>query len=112
MMQPLQSARRWVVVLAVVATLSLTGQGRADDSYFRIFPDNATHSSDAVATAIANVPLDAGVVYDADGNTDTIQIWNFTTLVYVGPIDITSTSDRIRMGFCMSAHPNDGGFFN
>lgn len=100
----------WAVLLALVATLGLIGQGRADN--FRSFPNDRTHSSDAIFAAIANVPPDAGTVYDDAGNTDTIQVWNFTTLVYVGPIDVTPTLDRIRAGYWMARHANDGAFFN
>jgi hypothetical protein len=107
-LQP-QMVRRRLALLAVVTTLGLAATARAED--FQCFPDDATHSSDAIFAAIAKVPDDAGIVYDADGSTDTIQVWNFDALVYVGPVDVTATLDRIRLGYWMSDHPNDGGFF-
>jgi hypothetical protein len=108
--------RRWNILVAGVALLLLAAPSRAND--FQSFPTDfhldgtPFHDRDAIMAAIANVPLDAGIVYDADGNTDDIQVWNFQTQVYVGPIDVTATLDRIRLGYWMSAHPNDGGFFN
>jgi hypothetical protein len=67
--------------------------------------------------AIANVPLDVGIVYDADWNTDNIQVWNRDrngtwSEVYVGSLDVSATLDRIRLGDCMRLEQNDGGFFN
>jgi hypothetical protein len=72
-----------------------------------------------IGAAIANVPDGVGVVYDAAGNTDTIQVVNFGTLVYTGPIDVSLTLDRIRRRLWLyDIHPgtlrhfNDGVVFN
>jgi hypothetical protein len=98
------------VLLAFVAGLAC--QGRAWAEPFLSFPDDGTHDRAAILAAIANVPADAGVVYDQFGNTQTIQIWNFDQLVYTGPVNISATLDRIRNDYWMALHPNDGIFFN
>jgi hypothetical protein len=109
-------ARSWRILLAGVALFVLVGQAWAVD--FKPFPTDfhpdgtPYHDSEVIMAAIANVPLDVGIVYDGDGNTDNIQVWNNHIQVYVGPLDVTATLDRIRLGDWMSAHPNDGGFFN
>ena len=61
-----------------------------------MFPNNATHSNAAVASAIANVTTNAGVVYDPIGQTNGIQVFNFGTLEYTGPLDVSLTLERIR----------------
>ena len=102
--------RLLAVALAAVAALACQGRARADT--FIPFPNDLTHDRNTILAAIANVPADAGVVYDEFGRTDTIQIWNFDQLVYVGPVNVKATLDRIRLDDWMSLHPNDGGFFN
>ena len=80
---------------------------------FVAFPNNSTHSNAAVALAISNVPTNAGVVYDALGQTNHIQVYNFGSLVYTGPVDVSLTLDRIRLGYSMvNSESDDGGFFN
>jgi guanyl-specific ribonuclease Sa len=95
----------------VVAVL-FAGWTQAAPTAFGTFPNNATHSNAAVALAISNVPTNAGVVYDAIGRTNSIQVYNFNSLVYTGPIDVSLTLARIRSGGCITAESNDGGFFN
>src|SRR5262249_28219078 len=109
--------RQWAALLVVVATLGLAGQGRAE--MFQPFPTDATNDRAAILAAIANVPAGAGVVYDGSGRTDDIEIWNFGTLVYRGPFDVSSTLDRIRHDDWMNdpnpgtlGHQNDGIFHN
>ena len=97
-------------VLFCVALMSSIS--RADTVSFAAFPNNSTHSSSAVAAAIANVPSNAGTVYDALGGTDDIEIDNYGTKVYSGPVDVTSTLNRIRAGDFMPTEKDDGGFFN
>jgi guanyl-specific ribonuclease Sa len=94
-------ALQWVAVLAVVATLSLVTSTRADG-----FADWAT-----IQQVISLVPEDAGTVYDSDGNTDDIQIVNFGVVVYMGPVDVTTTLDRIRSNFPLP-HNNDGSIYH
>jgi hypothetical protein len=79
---------------------------------FGSFPNNSTHSSASVAQAIANVPANVGVVYDVNGQTNDIQIWNFNTLLYTGSYNIATTLTRIRDGYYMPTESDDGGFFN
>src|ERR1700728_3707604 len=96
----------------VFLVIGLAGRAFGQIDSFESFPDNATHSAAAVAEAIANVPADAGLVYDADGQSDDIQIWNYGTNVYTGTVDVTSTLDRIRDGYWFETESDDGGFFN
>ena len=116
MTKTFQFVRRWNILATAVALLVLTAQARAID--FKPFPTDfhsdgsPYHDSEVIMAAIANVPLDAGIVYDGDGNTDNIEVWNNHVQVYVGPLDVTATLDRIRFDYWMSAHSNDGGFFN
>jgi len=98
----------WLIFLAT----GLAGKAFGQSIAFQSFPNNATHSAAAVAEAIANVPADAGLVYDADGQTDDIQIWNYGVNVYNGMVDVTSTLDRIRDGDWFPTETDDGGFFN
>jgi|GEM_PF-2589948 len=72
-----------------------------------------THDAASVATAIANVPINVGLVYDANGQITNTQIWNYGTNIYTGIVDVTSTLDRIRNNQSVfSTEPDDGGFFN
>src|ERR1700677_2810136 len=70
----------WLVAFAFV----FVAQVQASPTAFGAFPNNSTHSSAAVAQAIANVPTNVGTIYDASGQTNDIQIWNFNTLLYTG----------------------------
>jgi hypothetical protein len=101
-------ARAALLVMAVVAV----SPTYASPVAFQAFPNNSTHSSAAVAQAIANVPTNAGAVYDAIGQTNHVQVYNFSSLVYTGPLDVSLTLDRIRHGDWMLTESNDGGFFN
>jgi hypothetical protein len=54
-----------------------------------------------------------GVVFDANGQTNDIQIWNYGTGVYTGAVNISSTLQRIRNGQSVAnTESDDGGFFN
>ncbi len=75
--------RGWMGVLAALLAVLLTVTVRAQTS-FGNFPNNSTHSNASVMAAIANVPTNAGVVYDPIGQTN-YQVYNFGTLVYIGP---------------------------
>ena len=87
--------------------------GSAATDLFVAFPNNSTHTAAVVAAAIANVPTNAGVVFDANGQTNDIQIWNFGSGVFTGAVDITSTLQRIRNGQSVAnTESDDGGFFN
>ncbi len=80
---------------------------------FVAFPNNSTHTAAVVAAAIANVPTNAGVVYDANGQTNDIQIWNYDVGVYTGAVSVASTLQRIRNGQSVAnSESDDGGFFN
>jgi hypothetical protein len=103
---------RYAGILAFVSAVAFVAPAQAAPTAFGAFPDNATHSNAAVAAAIANVPTNAGVVYDPVGQTNDIQVYNFNALVYTGTIDVTLTLSRIRHGYCITAESNDGGFFN
>ena len=103
---------RWAGVMAVLLVATFTAGSHAAPVPFGPFPNNATHSSAAVAAAIANVQTNVGVVYDPIGQTNDIQVYNFNTLVYTGPLDVSLSLDRIRHGYCISNEVNDGGFFN
>jgi len=108
MLAKFRFVRAPVIVAALWASLGWTGRGLADN--FQNFPDDRR---DAIAAAIALVPDDAGLCYDDSGDPDSTQIWNFHTLVYVGPIDVSSTLDRIRLGYWISTGSrDDGGTFN
>ena len=103
---------RWAVLLALIVAAAFVAPAHAAPTTFGVFPNNSTHSSASVAAAIANVPTNAGVVYDPVGQTNDIQVYNFNALVYTGPIDVSLTLARIRKGYCITAESNDGGFFN
>ncbi len=104
--------QRWAVLLALVSTVALVTPIHAAPTTFGVFPNNSTHSNASVMAAIANVPTNAGIVYDPVGQTNHIQVYNFSVLVYTGPIDITSTLNRIRDGYWIKTETDDGGFFN
>jgi hypothetical protein len=107
------SVRQWwsgVVTMVTAVVLAVTAQ--ATPIHFGVFPNNATHSNASVAAAIANVPTNAGVVYDPIGQTNSIQVYNFSVLSYTGPIDVSLSLGRIRQGGCVTNESNDGGFFN
>ena len=97
-------------VVILVLALAVCAQARA--ALFLHFPTDSVHSNAVIAAAIANVPRTIGTVYDASGRTDDIQVWNYSTLVYTGPFDVSSTLERIRHDQWMGDHYNDGGFFN
>jgi hypothetical protein len=97
-----------MVLLAIAIILGVAGQARGDN--FQNFPDDRR---DAIAAAIAMVPDDAGEVYDQFGDTGSIEVWNFQEQVYIGPFDVTSTLDRIRLGYWIrTSTMHDGGIFN
>ena len=98
------------IFLSATILVSLSAPAQADN--FQPFPNDGTHNSAAIAAAIAKVPLGAGVVYDPLGQSNDIQVWNFSTQVYTGAFNVSSTLDRIRKGDWMSDHTNDGGIFN
>jgi hypothetical protein len=59
------------------------------------------------------VPTNVGVVFDANGQTNDIQIWNFNTGIFTGVVDVSSTLQRIRNGQSVAnEESDDGGFFN
>ena len=99
-------------VLAVVSVVAFTALAQATPVAFGVFPNNSTHSNASVVAAIANVPTNAGVVYDPIGQTNSIQVYDFSVLTYTGPIDVALTLERIRRGDWFPTHANDGGFFN
>jgi guanyl-specific ribonuclease Sa len=101
-----------VGVLAMVAAFAFAGSAQASPTAFGAFRNNGTESSAAVSQAISNVPTNVGIVYDALGRTNTIQVYNFGTLLYTGPVDISLTLARIRNGGCITAEKDDGEFFN
>jgi hypothetical protein len=103
---------RWTWMLIVVSTGVLTASAQAAPMALGSFPDSASPSSYSVAAAIANVPTNAGVVYDAIGRTNYIQVYNFGQLVYSGPIDVTPTIERIRAGCRILTEKHDGDFFH
>jgi hypothetical protein len=90
-------------LLTIVLVCVLAGLRHAASMPLASFPDSANPSSYSVAAAIANVPTNAGVVYDAIGRTNSIQVYNFGQLVYSGPIDVTPTLERIRHGCSIPA---------
>jgi len=98
-------------VITLLVALATVASARAQTS-FGSFPNNSTHSNASVLAAIANVPTNAGVVYDPIGQTNFLQVYNFGTLVYTGPVDVSLTLARIRKGYWMSKESDDGGFFN
>jgi len=61
------SWRGWVGALAMMSAVGLTATSRAQTVSFGSFPNNSTHSNASVMAAIANVPTNAGVVYDPIG---------------------------------------------
>jgi hypothetical protein len=105
--EQLKLQMRSILICVVLASASVL---KADN--FGSFPNNSTHSSAAVAAAIANVPLTAGTVFDRSGNSNDIEVLNFGTLVYTGPINVASTLQRIRDGYFISDESDDGGYFN
>ena len=102
----------WGCVLGIFAVVVFTASAGAAIVDFGSFPNNSTHSNASVMAAISNVPTNVGVVYDPIGQTNYIQVYNFSTLVYSGPIDVWSTLARIRKGYWMPTETDDGGFFN
>ncbi len=103
--------RGWMGALAILSAVLLTATANAQTS-FGSFPNNSTHSNAWVMAAIANVPTNAGVVYDPIGQTNYIQVYNFGALSYTGPINVWLTLQRIRLGYWMPTETDDGGFFN
>jgi phosphatidylinositol-3-phosphatase len=103
---------RWADVLTIVFAVGLATLAHGQTVSFGAFPNNSTHSSLAVAAAIANVPANVGVVYDPSGQTNDIEIWNYNTLIYTGPVNVALTLQRIRDGYWMPTETDDGGFFN
>jgi hypothetical protein len=99
-------------ILTIAAAGILVARSHAAPMPLAGFPDSANPSSYSVAAAIANVPTNAGIVYDAIGQTNSIQVYNFGQLVYSGPIDVTPTLERIRHGCWIPAEKHDGGFFS
>jgi hypothetical protein len=98
--------------LAVAFALGVASS-KAQTYSFVPFPNNSSHTAAVVAAAIANVPTNAGVVYDANGQTNDIQIWNYGDLVFTGAVNIVSTLQRIRNGQSVAnTESDDGGFFN
>src|ERR1017187_449325 len=112
MLTRMNAWHRWAGLVALVLTVAFVAPVHAAPTAFGAFPNNSTHSNASVAAAIANVPTNAGVVYDALSQTNAIQVYNFGTLTYTGPIDVSLTLARIRAGYCITAESNDGGFFN
>jgi hypothetical protein len=102
----------WRWVLGIVSAVVLTTTARAATVDFGSFPNNSSHSNASVMAAIANVPTNVGVVYDPIGQTNELQVWNFGTLVFTGPVDVSLTLERIRLGYWMPTETDDGGFFN
>jgi hypothetical protein len=98
--------------IAIVSACVLAGPCHAAPMPLAGFPDSANPSSYSVAAAIANVPTNAGVVYDATGQTNSVRVYNFGQLVYGGPINVTPTLERIRLGCRIPAEKHDGGFFS
>jgi len=96
----------------MVAVFVFAGSAQASPTAFGAFRNNGTESSAAVSQAISNVPMNVGIVYDALGQTNTIQVYNFGTLLFTGPVDISLTLARIRSGGCITAEKDDGEFFN
>ena len=94
---------RWAGLLALVSTVAFVTPVHAAPTAFGAFPNDATHSNASVAAAIANVPTNTGVVYDALSQTNAVQVYNFNKLVYTGPIDVSLTLARIRAGYCITA---------
>jgi len=99
--------------LAVALALGVrSGEAQTTNSFVP-FPNNSTHSNASVMAAIANVPTNVGTVYDANGQTNDIQIWNYGTFEYSGPFDVSSTLQRIRNNQSVAnTESDDGGFFN
>jgi hypothetical protein len=98
----------------LVAVFALSAMSGSAATYsFVAFPNNSTHTAAVVAAAIANVPTNVGVVFDANGQTNDIQIWNFNTGIFTGVVDVSSTLQRIRNGQSVAnEESDDGGFFN
>ena len=104
-----------VSLLAAFVAVALSASPLKAQVSFGAFPNNGTHSSAAVAEAIANVPaalFNSAPVHDADGQTNDIYIYNFGNFVYEGPVDVSSTLQRIFDGDWMPTEIDDGGFFN
>ncbi len=97
-------------LLGLILVTALASIVKADS--FGSFPNNSTHSSAAVAAAIANVPLTAGTVFDRSGNSNDIEVLNFGVLAYTGPVNVSSTLNRIRDGYFITDESDDGGYFN
>src|SRR5579859_4827286 len=81
----------WLIAVAIVLGGALAPSVHASPTAFGAFRNDSTHNSGSVAAAIANVPTNVGVVYDASCQTNDIQVVNFGTTVYTGPVDV---SDR------------------
>ncbi|MGD1019268.1 MAG: hypothetical protein ABSA12_08100 [Verrucomicrobiia bacterium] len=103
-----------LLVQGLAAAFALgVASSKAQTYSFVSFPNNSTHTAAVVAAAIANVPTNVGVVYDANGQTNDIQIWNYGTGVYTGSVNVSSTLQRIRNGQSVAnTESDDGGFFN
>jgi len=98
----------------IVAMFALgVASSKAQTYSFVSFPNNSMHTAAVVAAAIANVPTNVGAVYDANGQTNDIQIWNYGDGVYTGAVNVASTLQRIRNGQSVAnTESDDGGFFN
>jgi hypothetical protein len=98
--------------IAILWAGVLAGSALAAHMPLGSFPDSARQNTYSVAAAIANVPTNAGVVYDAFGQTNNTQVYNFGQLVYTGPIDVAPTLQRIRLGCRILTEKHDGDFFH
>jgi hypothetical protein len=105
-------SRGWAGALAILSAVMLPALAHATIESFGSFPNNSTHRNASVMAAIANVPTNVGVVYDPIGQTNYLQVYNFGTLSYTGPINVSPTLQRIRLGYWMPTETDDGGFFN
>src|ERR1700748_3443821 len=96
----------FLATIAFAVFLAATARGAIVS--FGSFPNNSTHSNVVVAAAIANVPTNVGVVYDPIGQTNYLQVYNFGTLSYAGPVDVSQTLQRIRRGYWMPTETDEG----
>ncbi len=98
-------------VLATLLSILLTATVHAQTA-FGSFPNNSIHSSASVMAAIANVPHQCRCRLRPIGQTNYLQVYNFGTLDYTGPVNVWLTLQRIRLGYWMPTETDDGGFFN
>src|ERR1700733_6409454 len=98
--------------LAMLAACTCAAALPAWGDTFQPFPTSSVHIQAAVLAAAADIPAGTGTVYSA-GDPNDINVVNFGTTIYTGPVDVTTTIERLQNDQSVYLdESDDGGFFN